>query len=78
MSLKLFEIIHELEAIAHPSLQESYDNSGLLVGDKNAVIHAALVCLDCTEDVVNEAIKKMQSHYCASSRYFWRFKKTNW
>ena len=58
MSLKLFEIIHELEAIAHPSLQESYDNSGLLVGDKNAVIHAALVCLDCTEDVVNEAIEK--------------------
>lgn len=58
MSVKLFQIIHEIEAIAPPYLQESYDNSGLLVGNKNQEIHQALVCLDCTEAIVDEAIAK--------------------
>jgi hypothetical protein len=35
MSVKLFQIIHEIESIAPLYLQESYDNSGLLVGNKN-------------------------------------------
>lgn len=58
MSLKLIEIIREIESVAPLSLQESYDNSGLLIGDVNMDIHAALVCLDCTESVVDEAIAK--------------------
>lgn len=58
MSVKLFQIIHEIESIAPLYLQESYDNSGLLVGNKNQEIHQALVCLDCTEAVIDEAIAK--------------------
>jgi len=58
MSVKLFEIIHEIERVAPPSLQESYDNSGLLVGDKQSIITQALLCLDCTEAIVDEAIAK--------------------
>jgi len=58
MSLKLFEIIREIESIAHVSLQESYDNSGLLVGNKDSDIMSALICLDCTEAIVDEAIAK--------------------
>lgn len=46
-----------LETIAPLSLQESYDNSGLLVGNKNTKLKGVLVALDCTEDVVDEAIK---------------------
>ena len=38
--------------------QESYDNSGLLVGDPEAEISSALICLDSTEAVVDEAIEK--------------------
>ena len=56
--MKLKSIIQELENKAALALQESYDNSGLIVGDLNAEIKAALICLDSTEDVINEAINK--------------------
>lgn len=56
--MKLIEVIAKLEALASPELQENYDNSGLIVGDESADVNAALICLDSTEDVVDEAIKK--------------------
>lgn len=56
--MQLHQITSFLESKAHPSLQESYDNSGLIVGDKNAEITKALISLDCTEAVVDEAIAK--------------------
>jgi len=46
-----------LETIAPSSYQESYDNAGLIVGDKQAEIKGVLVCLDSTEAVVDEAIE---------------------
>lgn len=52
------EVIEHLESWAPKVYQESYDNSGLIVGDKNQSITGILVCLDSTEDVVDEAIKK--------------------
>jgi dinuclear metal center YbgI/SA1388 family protein len=54
--MQLKEILRALENWAPPSLQESYDNSGLIVGDPNAEISSALVCLDSTEEVIDEAI----------------------
>ena len=56
MSIK--EIIQHLESIAPSAYQESYDNSGLIVGDANTVCTGVLICLDSTEDIVNEAITK--------------------
>ncbi len=56
--MQIKEIIQHLESIAPPSYQESYDNSGLIVGDANTVCTGVLVCLDSTEDIVNEAITK--------------------
>ncbi|MCK8493102.1 Nif3-like dinuclear metal center hexameric protein [Spirosoma sp. RP8] len=47
-----------LEAFAPLSYQESYDNSGLIVGDPNAEIAGVLVTLDATEAVIDEAIAK--------------------
>lgn len=32
-----------------------WDNSGLLIGDKNATVTKAIIALDCTEDVLTEA-----------------------
>ena len=52
------QIIDHLESIAPLPLQESYDNSGLLVGDASTRIKKALITLDSTEDVVDEAISK--------------------
>lgn len=56
--MKLHELTEHLESIAPPYLQESYDNSGLIVGDPEAEVKGILLCLDSTEDVVREAKKK--------------------
>jgi dinuclear metal center YbgI/SA1388 family protein len=55
--MKIKDIVAALETWAPRSLQEDYDNSGLQVGDPEAVITSALVCLDCTEAVVEEAAR---------------------
>ncbi len=51
------EVISEIEKLAPPAYQENYDNSGLLVGDKNSKITGVLLSLDCVESVIDEAIK---------------------
>ena len=56
--MKLSKIIESLEKWAPPIYQEHYDNSGLMVGDKDAIISGCLISLDCTEKIVEEAIKK--------------------
>jgi dinuclear metal center YbgI/SA1388 family protein len=55
---KIKEVVQYLENIAPPAYQESYDNSGLLTGDQNLEVSAILISLDCTEEIVEEAIKK--------------------
>ena len=50
------EIIRELETVAPLQYQEDYDNCGLLAGQKHLEASGALLSLDCTEDVVEEAI----------------------
>jgi len=55
--MQIKQLTKALERLAPPSLQESYDNSGLLIGQEDSSIESALICLDCTEDVVSEAIK---------------------
>ncbi|RZK43898.1 MAG: Nif3-like dinuclear metal center hexameric protein [Pedobacter sp.] len=56
--MKLSDITNYLESLAPLSYQEDYDNSGLLVGDPNGEVSSALVALDCTEEIVDEAIQK--------------------
>jgi dinuclear metal center YbgI/SA1388 family protein len=51
-------IIAELEKFAPLAYQESYDNCGLLTGNKEQEVTGALLCLDCIEAVVEEAIQK--------------------
>ena len=55
---KLKEITNYFENIAPLSLQESYDNAGLIIGDKNAEISSVLVTLDVTEEIIDEAISQ--------------------
>lgn len=54
--MQIKDIINFLEEWAPPSLQESYDNSGLILGDRNAETASALITLDVTEEVIDEAI----------------------
>ena len=54
--MKIKEIIDALEIFAPLPLQDSFDNSGLQVGLTDVEATGALLCLDVTEEVVNEAI----------------------
>jgi len=54
--MKISKIISALEQKAPPSLQETYDNAGLIVGNPNTEIKKALITVDATEEVVDEAI----------------------
>ncbi len=56
--MKIGDIIQLLEKIAPPEYKEEYDNVGLLTGSLETVCTAVLVSLDCTEQVVNEAIHR--------------------
>src|SRR5678816_2782396 len=56
--MKINEIISFLETKAPPSLQEHYDNAGLLTGDGDWRCKGIICCLDVTEEVVKEAINK--------------------
>lgn len=51
------DICNLIESIAPLSLQEGYDNAGLIVGEPGTKISGILLCLDSTEAVVDEAIK---------------------
>jgi len=55
---RIVDIISYLENFAPLAYQESYDNCGLLVGDKNEACTGVLVCLDIIEDIIDEAISK--------------------
>lgn len=50
------DVVAKLEELAPKSLQESYDNAGLLVGNPNMKVTGITVSLDCTEAVIDDAI----------------------
>ncbi|MCH5222605.1 MAG: Nif3-like dinuclear metal center hexameric protein [Muribaculaceae bacterium] len=56
--VKVRDIANSIEKFAPRSLQESYDNAGLQVGDPEMEVSAVLLCLDATEEVVKEAIQR--------------------
>ena len=57
--MKIREVVDALEHYAPLPLQEGYDNAGLQVGLTEAVeMSGALLCLDVTEAVVDEAVRK--------------------
>lgn len=56
--MKIQDIIQVLDNFAPPALQESYDNSGLMVGEPGKECSGVLISLDLTEDVVEEAFRR--------------------
>ncbi len=54
--MRLKEITDTLEAYAPLSYQESYDNAGLICGSADMEVTGAVICLDSTEAVIDEAI----------------------
>ena len=56
--MKIIEVVNALEQFAPLPLQEDYDNAGLQVGLTEAEVSGALLCLDVTEAIVDEAVSK--------------------
>ena len=54
--MKIRDIAAVIEEFAPLSLQAEYDNSGLVVGRMDDEVHAALLAVDVTEEVIDEAI----------------------
>jgi dinuclear metal center YbgI/SA1388 family protein len=55
--MKIKEIISFFDTLYPFSLQESYDNSGLQIGIPDQEVHSCLICIDVTEEVIEEALK---------------------
>ena len=55
--MNIKQITNFLESYAPLEYQESYDNCGLIIGDANAEVKGALITLDCTEAIIDEAIE---------------------
>lgn len=58
MSLKVKELCTIMEQYAPKTLSEDYDNVGLMIGNTEDSISSVLVALDCTLEVIDEAITK--------------------
>ncbi|MDE6297803.1 MAG: Nif3-like dinuclear metal center hexameric protein [Muribaculaceae bacterium] len=56
--IKVRDIAKVIETFAPKDLQEDYDNAGLQVGDPEMEVSAILLCLDVTEEILQEAIDR--------------------
>jgi dinuclear metal center YbgI/SA1388 family protein len=55
--MKINDVINSLEEFAPLKLQEDYDNSGLITGNREWEVKCVLCTLDVTEEVIEEAIR---------------------
>ena len=55
--MKARDIIQVIESFAPLSIQEKWDNSGLCIGSQDAEVTSVLLGLDCTPELVDEAIE---------------------
>lgn len=55
-SVKIKEVVNALEQFAPLPLQADFDNAGLQIGLTEAEVSGALLCLDVTEQVIDEAV----------------------
>ena len=54
---KVKDIIKVIEEFAPLSIQEKWDNSGLCIGSPEASVSSVLLALDCTPELVDEAVR---------------------
>ena len=56
--MKIRQVVEALERFAPLPLQESWDNSGLQIGLTEADVSGVLLCLDVTEQIIDEAVRR--------------------
>ena len=52
------DVVKELEVLADPRHQESYDNVGLITGMGEWEVQGVLIALDAIEEVIEDAIRR--------------------
>lgn len=55
--VKAIDLVKPIEEFAPVFMQEGWDNCGFSIGDVNTFVNKALIALDCTESVIDEAIE---------------------
>jgi dinuclear metal center YbgI/SA1388 family protein len=55
--MKINEIVQSLEELAPLSLQEDYDNAGLIIGYPDWETESCLICVDVNEAIIEEAAR---------------------
>lgn len=58
MSVKAIDIIEKMRSIAPEEICCSWDNVGVMAGDTGKEVKKAVIALDCSDDVIDEAIEK--------------------
>lgn len=53
------DIYNFIDSIAPFNFAEEWDNSGLLVGSENKMVNKVMLALDCTDDIINQAVSCM-------------------
>lgn len=56
--MKARDLIKVLETLANPALQESWDNSGYLLGNDEKEVKTILIALDLTDEILEMAIQQ--------------------
>ena len=56
--MKIKEIYEFLDSIVPYNTQCEWDNSGFMCGDMEKDVDSVMLCLDCTNDVINQAKEK--------------------
>lgn len=56
--MKVLDVYNILNKIAPCESALSFDNVGILIGDRDATVTKAVVCLDCTFEVVKKAVEQ--------------------
>ena len=59
------DVVKVIETLAPPALAEGWDQTGLQVGDGDWPVDKALLCIDLTEAVLDEAIRQRASFVLA-------------
>jgi dinuclear metal center YbgI/SA1388 family protein len=54
--MRAAEIVNIIEEFAPNFLQESWDNSGLSIGNLDKEVNSVILALDCTPEVIDEAL----------------------
>mgnify|MGYP003303206534 CR=1 FL=1 len=57
MEYKVRDVTSAIEEFAPLSIQEGWDNSGLCIGSPDAPVSSVLLGLDCTPELVDEAVE---------------------